>query len=126
MAASTPLQDYSNALAGLVAAAAPSVVSLTSGRSRTSGFVWRPGLIVTAEEPLPDEASFTATLPGGDQAEAKLVGRDPSTDVAVLSLANPSLSSLKPAPGAPSAGNLAIAVGAREGAPTAVLGVVSR
>ena len=48
----TQLQDLSTALAGLVASSAPSVIAVQSHRLRSSGFVWRPGLIVTADEAL--------------------------------------------------------------------------
>src|SRR5262245_32892925 len=42
------LKAFSDATARLAANAAPSVVSVHSHRSRASGFIWRPGLIVTA------------------------------------------------------------------------------
>ena len=48
----TKLQELSTALAGLVASTAPSVTAVHSHRARSSGFVWRPGLIVTADEAL--------------------------------------------------------------------------
>ena len=44
---SNPLPDLSAALESLVAKAAPNVVAVHSRRSRSSGFLWRPGLIVT-------------------------------------------------------------------------------
>ena len=49
------LQTLSDALADVVAVAAKGVVAVRSTRSRSSGFVWRPGLIVTADEALADE-----------------------------------------------------------------------
>ena len=52
-AAFTSIQDLSAALTGLAAKVAPGIVSVHSHRSRSSGFVWRPGLIVTAEKPCP-------------------------------------------------------------------------
>ena len=54
-----PLQDLSEALAGIVLRAAPSVVAVRCARAQSSGFVWRPGLIVTS--PLP-RASQTAEI----------------------------------------------------------------
>ena len=50
--APSPLQSVSVALSAAVAGAAKSVVSVHSHRSRSSGFVWRQGLIVTADESL--------------------------------------------------------------------------
>ena len=122
----TQLQDLSTALAGLVASSAPSVIAVRSHRSRSSGFVWRPGLIVTADEALSEDGEFAVTLSGGDTVPAQLVGRDPSTDVALLRVDR---SDLRPVPleAAPvPVGALVIAMGAENGAPTAALGVVSR
>ena len=47
--ASSPVLDFSAALADLIRAAAPSLVSVQSNRARSTGFSWRPGLIVAAE-----------------------------------------------------------------------------
>src|SRR6266852_2367460 len=79
-----PLQQLSDALTDIVKRAAPSVVAVHSTRSRSSGFVWRPGLIVTADEALDDEGDIAVVLPGGETTAANLVGRDPTTDVALL------------------------------------------
>ena len=122
----TQIQDLSTALASLVASTAPSVLAVQSHRSRSSGFVWRPGLIVTADEALSEDGEYAVTLSGGDTVPAQLVGRDPTTDVALLRVDS---SDLRPVPleAAPVAvGALAIAMGAEDGAPTAALGVVSR
>jgi S1-C subfamily serine protease len=78
------IQDLSAAFARLVGIAAPSVVAVKSAHSRSSGFVWRSGLIVTAEEPLSEEGDFTVTLPSGESIAAHLAGRDHTTDIAVL------------------------------------------
>jgi len=124
--ASTPLPALSEAFASLVARAAPAIVSLGTGQGRSSGFVWRPGLIVTAEEALPDKVSSPVTLPDGDTVEAKLVGRDPSTDVALLRIERTDLPAIPLESGLPVVGSLAVAVGAAEGSPTATFGIVSR
>src|SRR6476646_6148287 len=80
----TQLQNLSAAFTGLVAKVAPSIVSVRSRRSRSSGFVWRPRLIVTADEALSEEGEFAVTLPSGDIVAAQLAGRDSTTDVALL------------------------------------------
>lgn len=122
----TPLAELSAALARLVAQAAPGIVSVHSQRSRSSGFLWRRGLIVTADEALAEDGEVAVTLPGGDSVSAQLVGRDPATDVALLRVerSDPSPVSLAPSPVA--VGAIALAVGAEDGTPTAAFGVVSR
>ena len=50
-----PLIALSDAIAQTVARHAPSVVAVHTKRSRASGFVWRSGLVVTADEALPDD-----------------------------------------------------------------------
>ena len=67
-----------------IAQAAPGVVSVRAGRTRLSGLRARDGLVVTAEEPLPEEGPFEVVLHGGERRGAVEVGRDPSTDVALL------------------------------------------
>lgn len=73
----------------LAAHAASRAVALAAGRHRFSGFVWRPGLVVTADEALPEDAEVRAALAGPEggaarTAGATVVGRDASTDVALL------------------------------------------
>jgi len=120
------VQDLSAAFARLVGIAAPGIVAVKSAHSRSSGFFWRPGLIVTAEEALSEEGDSTVTPPGGDSIAARLVGRDHTTDIAVLRVDRSDLPPVplqtEPVP----VGALAIAVGAEDGAPTAALGIVSR
>jgi S1-C subfamily serine protease len=118
--------DLSAAFARLVGIAATSMVAVKSAHSRSSGFFWRPGLIVTAEEALSEEGDVTVTLPSGESIAARIVGRDHTTDIAVLRVDRSDLPSIpletKPVP----VGVLTIAVGADDGAPTAAMGVVSR
>lgn len=121
----TEMRDLSAALVHLVASAAPSVVSITSGRSRSSGFVWRSGLVVTADEALPENGEFTVKVWNGDAVAAQLVGRDPSTDIAVLSVDRSDLQPMSLTASAVDVGTLVIAVGADDGKPAAALGMVS-
>jgi len=122
---STPLQDLSAALARAIAGVAPALVSVRSGRSGSTGFVWRPGLVVTADEALAEEGEIGVTLPGGEAVAARLAGRDPTTDVALLRVDRPDLAPVPLAASPVEVGALALAVGAQEGAPTAALGVVA-
>jgi S1-C subfamily serine protease len=121
---SSPLFTFSTALADLVRAAAPSLVSVQSNRARSTGFSWRPGLIVAAENALPDDEEVSITAHDGASSPAEIVGRDPSSDVALLRVSRTDLAAPAPAD-APAAGALAVVAGAREGATTAALGVVS-
>ena len=69
----TQLQDLSAAFARLVGIAAPGIAAVQSHRARSSGFFWRPGLIVTADEALSEEGDVAVTLPGGESVGARLV-----------------------------------------------------
>jgi S1-C subfamily serine protease len=122
----TELKELSAAIVGLVAGTAPSLVSVSSGRSRSSGFVWRPGLIVTADEALSEDGELTVKLWNGDVVATQLVGRDPSTDIALLRLERANLQPISLTAAAVDVGALVIAVGAEDGQPTAAFGVVSR
>jgi S1-C subfamily serine protease len=123
--APTTLASLSDALAALVATAAPSVVSVHSHRSRSSGFVWKPGLIVTADEALADEGDVAVTPPGGTRTPATIVGRDPTTDVALLRLERNDLPAVSLHNSAPAAGAVVVAVGSREGTALAAMGTVA-
>lgn len=121
----SPLEGLSTALSDVVASVTASVVSVHSHRSRSSGFVWKPGLVLTADEALADEGEVSLSLPGGERIPATIVGRDPTTDVALLRVdktACPAavLDGSPPAPGA-----IAIAVGGADGRPMAALGIVA-
>src|SRR5262249_43855782 len=125
-AQSSQVQDLSTAVARLVGIAAPCIVAVKSAHSRSSGFFWRPGLIVTAKDDLTEERDCTVPLPGGDSLAARRVGRDHTTDIAVLRVDRSDLPLIPLETQAVPVGALAIAVGAEDGAPTAALGVVSR
>jgi S1-C subfamily serine protease len=122
---SKELHDISAALEGVVARLAPSLVSVMSHRMQASGFVWRAGLIITSDEGLAEEGDIRVVLPGGEATAAQLVGRDPSTAIALLKFGRPDLQPVAMTTAVPSPGALALAAGAEGGAPTAALGVVS-
>jgi S1-C subfamily serine protease len=120
------LIDVSVALSAIVTRSAPAVVSVHSERSISSGFVWRSGLVVTADEALADEGEFAVTPTGGKRIAAQLVGRDPTTDIALLRLANMQVDHVRLHPTPPSPGELAVVIGAENGGPTAALAMVAR
>ena len=80
------LKNLSEDLAATVAGAGPAVVRV-EGRRRlpASGIVWSTeGIIVTAHHVLESDENITVGLPDGKSVPATLVGRDPTTDLAVL------------------------------------------
>jgi S1-C subfamily serine protease len=73
-------------MAAAVEATGPSMVRV-EGRRRMSatGIVWSAdGVIVTAHHVVTRDENLRVGLPGGETVSAALVGRDPSTDIAVL------------------------------------------
>lgn len=83
---STTLQDLSHALAQLVTDADAKIVRV-EGRSRlpATGIVYAAdGLIVTANHVVERDEDLSVGLADGSTVAATLVGRDPSTDVALL------------------------------------------
>jgi S1-C subfamily serine protease len=82
------LEDVSNALAEAVASAGPSVVRVEARRRLpASGIVWTSdGVIVTAHHVVRREDDIHVGLPGGEKIAANFVGRDVTTDLAVLTV----------------------------------------
>lgn len=126
IANSFSLPALSEAVADVVRGAARSVVGVHSRRARGSGFLWRRGLVVTADEALADEGDVEVDLPGGERVPASIKGRDASTDIALLDIGRPIEPAMQRSADPVEAGALAIVVGAIDAAPTAALGIVSR
>ena len=82
----TALAAFSDALADAVAQAGRSIVRV-DGRHRqpASGIVWTgDGLIVTADHVVERDDDLQVGLPDGRAVRARLVGRDPGSDLALL------------------------------------------
>ena len=79
------LVDLSNDLARAVERAALAVVAV-NGRPQlaSTGVHWRPGVVVTADHTLATDEEITIETPDGRTGPARLAGRDPATDLAVL------------------------------------------
>lgn len=92
------LVNLSDELSDAVAAAARSVVTVHGGRRvGASGVVWRQGVVVTADHVIEDD-DVDVTLPDGTRVAARLAGRDPSTDLAILKVDAPSVPAAERAP----------------------------
>jgi S1-C subfamily serine protease len=123
-----PLEQLSDSLASAVQLAGEGIVRV-EGRRRlpSSGVLWSGGdLVVTAHHTIERRSDVRVGLPGGETVEAKVVGRDPATDLAVLRLAK---AAGKPLAAAEAekvrVGHMALAVG-RPGADLqATLGIIS-
>src|SRR5207248_4939591 len=112
------LASVSDGLASAVQRAGRSVVAV-HGRRRfpASGIAWRDDQVLTASHVLERESELTITSADGTQHAARLVGRDPGSDVAILAVAGASLQPIERAPtGTLAAGHLTLAVG-RPGTP---------
>ena len=123
---SNALTDLSEALAAAVEKAARSIVTVDARRRfGASGIVWTAdGIIVTADHVVERDENITVTLPGGTEAAATIVGRDPGSDIAVLKVEKTGLTPIEHGQAA-KVGNLALAVGRPAGGePGASFGVV--
>jgi len=122
------MEQLSDSLAAAVQSAAEGVVRV-EGRRRmaSSGLLWGAGdLVVTAHHTIERGAEVRVGLPSGETVEAKLLGRDPATDLAALRLAKSAGRSLAAAePEKLRIGHLALAVGRPGEQPQATLGIIS-
>src|SRR3569833_268867 len=79
------LADLSNDAAALAEQVSSRIVSVrTANGGQSSGFVWRTGLVVTADEALDGEDEVELLFADGKTAKATITGRDPSTDVTLI------------------------------------------
>jgi S1-C subfamily serine protease len=93
----------------------------------SSGVLWRPGIIVTADHTLRREEDIQVTLPGGTTVTATLAGRDGGTDIAVLKVEDAGSATARSVEGeGAKAGELALVIGRSPASgPNASLGVIS-
>jgi len=121
------LAGLSNDLAAAVDTVGRSVVAIHARRRiPASGVVWQPGVVVAAHHTIQRDDDITVTLHDGGSASATLAGRDSSTDLAVLRLADGAAApAASPAPEPPRVGQLVLALGRPGSSVTASLGIVS-
>jgi S1-C subfamily serine protease len=90
-----------------------------------TGMVWRSGIIVASEQSLPRNDDFEVVAAGGSVLTASIAGRDPSTNIAILRLAE-EIASPSIAAGEARTGAIALAIGAEgTGGVSARLGLVN-
>ena len=122
------LNKFSRALADAVEAGGRYTVRVEARRRLpASGVIWSPdGVIVTAHHVVEWDNNITVGLPDGRSVAARLVGRDPATDLAVL---RADASGLEAAPLADDeglrVGHLVLSLGRPGRTVQATLGIVS-
>ena len=122
------LSTLSEGLARIVDASGVSVVRVEARRRRpASGTVWAPeGIIVTAHHVIEADDDISVGLPDGRRVPATLVGRDRTTDVAVLRAQASGLTAPTWAgPDGPRVGNLVVGLGRPGQTVRATLGIIS-
>jgi S1-C subfamily serine protease len=117
----------SESMANAVEKAAAATV-MVDGRRRmpASGIAFAADLILTADHVIEREEDIPVVLPDGNQTSARLAGRDPGSDLAVLRLPVATAAVAEAAPQEARIGQLVLSLGrpSREGI-QASLGVIS-
>jgi S1-C subfamily serine protease len=102
------------------------VVAIRLAHERhVTGMVWRSGIVVASEQALPKKDEFELVASGGAILTASIAGRDPSTNIAILKVAD-SIPSPAIAAGEARTGAIALAIGSDgAGGVSARLGLVN-
>jgi S1-C subfamily serine protease len=110
------LQKFSDGLAAAVEKAAQSTVTVDArGRIPATGIVWSvDGEILTADHVIQRDESINVTLPDGATHAAKVLGRDPGSDLALLKIEGAKGLAVPEWAEAVKVGNLIFAVGRPE------------
>ena len=121
-----PLAQFSNALATRAELAKSAVVAIRLAHERhITGMVWQPGIVVASEQSLPRKDDFELVAAGGSVLTARIAGRDPSTNIAILRLAE-QVAAPSIAAGEAHTGAVVLAIGADgTGGASARLGLVN-
>ena len=120
------LAQFSNALATRAEAGKNAVVAIRLAHERhITGMLWHSGVVVASEQSLPRKEEFELVAPGGAVVSAKIAGRDPSTNIAILRPAEP-IAAPSIVPGEARTGAVVLVIGADgTGGASARLGLVN-
>jgi S1-C subfamily serine protease len=122
----TELSLFSNQLADIVAAAAPSVVQVQGRRRPASGLVYAEDIVLTTARALGREDGIRVRRADGTALDAELAGWDPTTGLAALRVPGLGAKPFTPSATPARVGNLAVAVARSwSNAVTASAGLVS-
>src|SRR5437867_11430114 len=102
------LSTFSNQLADVVAAAAPSVVQVQGRRRPASGLVYADDVVLTTVRTLGREDGLHVRRDVGRTLDAELAGLDPTTSLAVLRVAGLDIRPIAPSASSPRVGHLAL------------------
>ena len=84
------LEQFSGALAARAAAVTSAIVTIRLSEERhLTGTLWQPDVVVASNQSLPNRDEFELLVAGGSLVNAKVAGRDPGTNIALLRLARP-------------------------------------
>jgi S1-C subfamily serine protease len=122
------VQELSDGLAAVVAQAGAAVARVEARRhTPASGIVWSAdGFIVAADHAVRRDEHIKVGLADGQSAEARLIGRDPTTDLALLQVEAGGLAPLEHATEAEmSVGHFVLALGRPGRTVQATFGIVS-
>jgi S1-C subfamily serine protease len=121
------LAAFSDQIADIVSAVAPSVVQVHGRRRPASGLVYQPNVVLTTARTLGGrEEGLRVRRHDGELLEAELAGWDPATTLAVLRVPGLDGAPVAATETAPRVGNVAIAVGRSwSNAVTASAGIVA-
>ncbi len=121
------LSALSESLASVIEKIGAGVVGVEGRGSRGTGVAWSSdGLVVTADHVVRHEDGVRVRLADGATVDADLVGRDPTTDVALLRARGAALTApLWADPASLRVGNLVLALGRPGQSLRATIGIVS-
>jgi S1-C subfamily serine protease len=122
------LSELSNALAATIDSAGPGIVRVDARRRLpATGIVWSDdGIVVTTHHVVRRDENIRVGLADGEEVSASLIGRDPTTDVAILQVKAQGLAPFVESNKKELAvGHLALALGRPGKTVQATLGIVS-
>ena len=124
--AANVLNQLSNALESRARDAGSVVVAIrNSSHQHVTGVLWQPDAVITSEQALGERNEYEIVTAAGDAARARIVGRDPGTNLLVLRPER-ELGAAPRIRADARTGAFALALGANvEGAVTARLGIIN-